>query len=112
MPPEDRVRVLHMLEAAEQALGFMAGFTSHQLGQDKKTLFAVIRCIEVIGEAAGRVSESTRLNAQDIPWAAITGMRNRLVHAYFDVDTAVVWRTVAEELPTLLQRLRPLVAKG
>ena len=112
MRPEDRVRVLHMLEAAEQALGFMSDLMPSQLDQDKKTLFAVIRCIEIIGEAAGRISDATRADTPDIPWAAMTGMRNRLVHAYFDVDIEVVWRTVAEELPVLVQRLRSLVAKG
>jgi len=111
MLSEDRVRVLHMSEAAEQALAFTSGLTIDQLRTDKKTLFAVIRCIEIIGEAAGRVSGETRANAPVIPWSAMAGMRNRLVHAYFDVDTDVVWRTITEELPALLQLLRPLMAK-
>ena len=109
MPPEDRVRLLHMIEAAEDAMSFVAGKERTELEQDRKTLFAVIRCIEIIGEAATRISETTRTAAPDIPWSAIVGMRNRLVHAYFDVDTDVVWKTTAIELPALRSRLLALV---
>lgn len=109
MPPEDRVRLLHMIEAAENAVGFVAGLTPDQLENDRKTLFAVIRCIEIIGEAAARMSEATRASAPDIPWGAIVGMRNRLVHAYFDVDTDLVWKTTQTELPALKARLQALI---
>jgi uncharacterized protein with HEPN domain len=74
-------------------------------------LFALVRAIEVIGEAAGRVSETTREAAADIPWSLIVLMRNRLIHADFDVDNDVVWKTVAEELPVLLPKLRALVSE-
>lgn len=109
MPPEDRVRLLHMIEAAENALNFVAGLDIAELEQDRKTLFAVIRCIEIIGEAAARLSEATRAAAPDIPWSAIVGMRNRLVHAYFDVDTELVWKTIHVELPALRERLQTLI---
>jgi uncharacterized protein with HEPN domain len=109
MSPEDRVRLLHMIEAADNAMGFVAGFTPAALAQDRRTLFAVIRCIEIVGEAAAKVSEVTRSKAPDIPWGAIVGMRNRLVHAYFDVDTDLVWKTISTELPALKQRLQDLV---
>jgi len=75
-------------------------------------LFAVVRAIEVIGEAAGRVSHDTRALAPDVPWNAIAGMRNRLIHGYFDIDTEIVWKTVTEEIPTLLPGLRALVQDG
>ena len=109
MPPEDRVRLLHMIEAAEDAMSFVAGKERTELEQDRKTLFAVIRCIEIIGEAATRISETTRTATPDIPWSAIVGMRNRLVHAYFDVDTDVVWKTTTIELPALRSQLLALV---
>ena len=76
----------------------VAGMARDELERDRKTLFAVIRCVEIIGEAAARISEATRTSTPDIPWSAITGMRNRLVHAYFDVDTDVLWNTVTVEL--------------
>ena len=71
--------------------------------------FALVRCVEIIDEAAGRLSDATCANSPEIPWSAIVGMRNRLVHAYFDVDTEIVWKTVAVELPALADQLRPLL---
>ncbi len=71
--------------------------------------FALARCVEIVGEAAGRLSDEIRAVAPTVPWAAIVGMRNRLVHAYFDVDTEIVWKTVTVELPALAADLRPLL---
>jgi uncharacterized protein with HEPN domain len=109
MPPEDRIRVLHMIEAAESALNFITGRQRTDLNSDRMLLFALVRAIEIIGEAAGRVSQATREAAADIPWALVVSMRNRLIHAYFDVDNDVAWRTTTEELPALLPDLRALV---
>lgn len=109
MPPEDRIRLLHMIEAADEAMNFIAGHTPTGLEKDRKTLFAVIRCIEIIGEAAARVFDATRNSAPDVPWSAIVGMRNRLVHAYFDVDADLVWKTTSIELPALKARLQALI---
>ena len=72
-------------------------------------LFAVLRAIEVIGEAANKVSEDIRIVNTSIPWNAIVGMRNRLIHAYFDVDTEMVWETVQVEIPEILVKLKALL---
>lgn len=72
-------------------------------------LFALVRAIEIVGEAASKVGEATSEASTDIPWPLIVSMRNRLVHAYFNVDHEVVWKTATEELPQLLPRLRALV---
>lgn len=72
-------------------------------------LFAVVRAVEVLGEAASRVSDETRRAAPAIPWHAIVGMRHRLVHGYFDINTEILWNTVAAELPALLPELGRLV---
>jgi uncharacterized protein with HEPN domain len=109
MPPEDRIRILHMIEATETALEFVTARQRADQNSDQMLLFAPVRAIEVIGEAAGRVSETTREAAADIPSSLIVSMRNRLIHAYFDVDNDVVWKTAAEELPALLPKLRALV---
>jgi uncharacterized protein with HEPN domain len=109
MPPEDRIRLMHMIEATDEAIGFVVDKTRATLEPDRKTLLAVIRCVEIVGEAAAKVSEETRSSAPDIPWAAIVGMRNRLIHAYFDIDVDVVWKTVTVELPALQARLRTLL---
>lgn len=103
-----------MIEAAETACGFVSGKQRGDLDADRMLVFALVRAIEIVGEAASRVSEPTREAAADIPWPLIVSMRNRLIHAYFDVDHEVVWKTATEELPQLLPRLRVLVenAKG
>lgn len=71
-------------------------------------LFAVVRAIEVLGEAANKVSEDVRTANTDIPWKGIVGMRNRLIHAYFDIDTDMVWETVQVEIPAILPYLEAL----
>lgn len=109
MPPEDIVRLRHRREAIEDASAFIAGRARGDLDSDKMLRFALVRCIEIVGEAAARLGEATRGNTSGIPWAAIVGMRNRLVHAYFDVDTEIVWKTVTIELPALAVQLRPLL---
>lgn len=97
-----------MLEAVEDAAGFIAGRRRAELDSDRMLLYALIRCIEIIGEAARQLSDEAREVAPDIPWRAIAGMRNRLIHAYFDVDADLVWATVVDELPDLAARLRSL----
>jgi uncharacterized protein with HEPN domain len=109
MRPDDRIRVLHMIEAAEAAEAFVLGRDRAALDTDRMLLFALVRAIEIVGEAASKVSHDTRAAAPAVPWDQITGMRNRLVHAYFDIDRDVLWRTATEEVPSLLLLLRPLV---
>lgn len=110
MPPEDRVLLAHMIEAAKHAVGFMAGRQRPELDADRMLLFAVVRAAEIIGEAASRVSADTRALHPSVPWNAIIGMRNRLVHAYFRIDTDVVWATVTREIPDILPQLQALAA--
>ena len=74
-------------------------------------LFAVVRAIEVVGEAASKVTDETKATSPAIPWASIVGMRNRLIHGYFDIDSDVVWKTVTEEIPALHRSLKLLLAK-
>lgn len=112
MSPEDRVRLKHAIEAAEAACSFVSGKARSDLDSDRMLLFALVRAIEITGEAASKVSAPVRETAQDIPWALIVSMRNRLIHAYFDVDHEVVWKTVTEELPQLLPKLRALVGEA
>jgi uncharacterized protein with HEPN domain len=108
MPPEDRIRLKHMLDAIDDASSFISGRQRSELDSDKMLLFALVRCVEIVGEAASRLSGEAQASAPEIPWAAIVGMRNRLIHAYFDVDTEIVWKTVTAELPVLATQLRLL----
>lgn len=106
MRAEDRVRLRHMIEAGEAIADFVAGRARIDLDKDLMLMFAVVRAVEIIGEAASRVSDETRAAHADIPWKAIVAMRNRLAHAYFDVDADIVWVAATQEIPALLRRLK------
>ena len=110
MRDEDRVRLRHMVEAAQSAIEFVSGRARADLDTDRMLLFAVVRAIEIVGEAASKVSNETRAAHNATPWQAIIGMRNRLVHAYFEVDSQVVWKTVTVEIPAVLPQLQALAA--
>lgn len=69
-------------------------------------LLGLVKSVEIIGEAAARVSEQTREAYPDVAWADIIGMRNRLVHAYFDWNRDIIWQTVQRSLPELVTQLR------
>jgi uncharacterized protein with HEPN domain len=109
MQPDDRVRVLHMIEAAETAVSFVSGRQRSDLDSDRMLLFALVRAIEVVGESASKISEGLRRTAPAVPWTLIVSMRNRLIHAYFDVDRDILWRTATQEIPELLPQLRSLL---
>ena len=109
MRPDDNIRILHMIDALEAVEMFVTGRYRADLDTDRMLLFALVRAIEIVGEAASKVSLETRAAAPSVPWAQITAVRNRLVHAYFDIDHNVLWRTATEEAPALLFLLRPLV---
>jgi uncharacterized protein with HEPN domain len=94
MNTDDVTRLKHMVEAAQTAIAFMAGENRASLDTDRKLVFAVVRAVEIIGEAASRISEAGRAKTPQIPWTAIVGMRNRLVHAYFDVDLISGYHTM------------------
>lgn len=79
-----------------------------ELDEDRMLLYAVVRAIEIIGEAASQISAETRATHATIPWRAIVGMRNRLIHAYFDINTEIVWQTVTQEIPAFLPQLKAL----
>ena len=112
MQPDDATRIRHMVEAAETAERFIAGRQRTDLDTDQMLLFALIRAIEIIGQAASKVSLETRMATPSVPWPAIVSMRNRLIHAYFDIDRDIVWKTLTEEIPPLRSLLSTVVSKG
>ena len=108
---DDPTRIRHMLDATREAMSFASGHTRSDLDSDRMLVMALMKEIEVIGEAASHVSQEYRSNHPEIPWQDAIDMRNRLVHVYFSIDVAVVWDTVVEDLPPLQAALEKLVAE-
>jgi uncharacterized protein with HEPN domain len=105
MPPTEADRLKHMRDAASSALSFAQGKVRSDLDADTMLTFALIRAIEIIGEAAARLPATVRDTHPEIPWAQIMGMRNRLVHGYYDVDLDVLWATVSTNLTPLIDAI-------
>lgn len=102
---DDSVYLQHMLESIETIESYTEDVTEADFRERSMLQDAVIRQLEVLGEAAMQLSEETRNEYEDVPWQDITGMRNKLIHGYFGVDIDVVWETVIDDLPRLRRRL-------
>ncbi|MEN6519405.1 MAG: DUF86 domain-containing protein [Methanospirillum sp.] len=98
-----------MLDATEKALSFTAGLDSDRFFENEEKVLAVTRLLEIIGEAAKNVPDTVRAGHPDVPWRKITGTRDRLIHAYFQVDADQVWSTVENDLPVLRSSLRRIL---
>ena len=109
MRKDDRVRLQHMLDAANEALTFIQGRKRADLDNDRMLVLSLVRELEIFGEAASKVSWETRSQSRAIPWQDISGTRNRLIHAYFDINLDVVWKTVTRDLPLLKAELEKIL---
>ena len=101
MQPDGLTRIRHMVEAADSTQRFVAGKNRVDLDREAMLLFVLVRAIEIIGEAAAKITAEQRNASSTVPGAAIVAMRNRLNHAYFDIGRDIVRRTVMEEIPAL-----------
>ncbi len=110
MNPHDRVRLQHLTDALNSAIRFVQGRGRSDLDADEMLLFALVRAVEIAGEAASQVTAETRAQPPDLPWNSTVGMRNRLVHAYFDINREILWTTVTEAAPPLVERLKNILA--
>jgi uncharacterized protein with HEPN domain len=109
MPADDETRLRHMLDAAREAQSFVAGKSRSDLESDRQLALSLVKLIEIIGEAASRVSPQYRSIQTRLPWRDIIAMRNRLIHGYFDVDLDRVWDTVTDDLPPLIGELEAML---
>ena len=98
-----------MLDHARRALSRLRGVSREQFGANEDLQIVVAHHITIIGEAASNVAAQTREAHPEIPWIDITGMRNRLVHGYFDIDVNRLWTTATERLPELIEQLERFI---
>ena len=110
MSRADIVRLRHMLDAVRDSVSFLEGVHRDSLDENRMLTLSLVKCVEIVGEAAVRVSDHVRARHPEIPWRAIVGMRNHLTHAYYDVDLDILWQTVKEDLPPLIQALERVLA--
>ncbi|MGC8724837.1 MAG: DUF86 domain-containing protein [Acidobacteriota bacterium] len=110
MPPRDwRLRIAGILAAIQAIADYTQGMDYAAFTPDPKTMDAVLRNIMVIGEAASRIPEEVTQAHPEIPWRDMQDMRNHLVHEYFGVSAKILWDTVRDKLPPLVEHLRPLL---
>ena len=100
-----------LIESRGDILEFTQGMSFEDFSTDKKTVHAVIRCLEVIGEAAKNLPMTFRLEYPDIPWKQMAGMRNKLIHEYFGVDKQMVWQVIEKHIPKILPSLKNISIK-
>jgi len=111
MQKADIIRLRHMLDAAKESVSFAQNQNRSSLDSDRKLTLSIVKDIEIIGEAASQITPESKEQLPQIPWPSIIGMRNRLIHAYFDIDLDVVWITVMEDIPPLIEELEKIIQK-
>lgn len=106
---DSTARLGHMLRAAADAAEMADGASRNELDSDQKLRFALVHLLMIIGEAASRIPADDRQRFPAIPWAQVVGLRNRIVHGYFDVDLDIVWQIVEHDLPPLIAQLERIL---
>ena len=98
-----------MLEYASKAMVFAKGKTRANLDNDEQLRLALVQLIQIVGEAVSKVSRTLQEQIPSVPWARIISARNRLVHAYFDINLNVLWDTITDDLPPLVDQLQKII---
>ena len=110
-PLKDRERLEHMLMAIDRILRYTRGKTFQDLVDDDMMYYAVVKNIEIIGEAANMLTIDFQASHHETPWKMVKGMRNYIVHEYFQIDNVVVWDVVTNELETLREQISRHIAE-
>ncbi len=111
MPPRTwRVRIEDILEAMDNISLYVAGLDYQAFRVDRKTVNAVERNLEIIGEAAAYLPDEILSRWREVPWQRMRGLRNLLAHEYFGVDVSILWQTIQEDLPALKPLLQEILA--
>lgn len=106
---DDTTRLHHMLDAAKEAVEFAENQYLEALYIDRKLALSLTKLVEIIGEAASKVTQETRQQYSTLPWQFMIGIRNRLTHGYFDIDWSILWETVNRDLPPLIEELEAIL---
>lgn len=106
---DDNIRLQHMLDAVIEALKFTKGKNRIDLDNDRVLALALVKLLEIIGESAAGLSDDFRSQHHTLPLKQMIGMRNRLIHGYFDVDLDIVWQTIVQDLPPLYKTLEKIM---
>jgi uncharacterized protein with HEPN domain len=101
-----------MLDAAREALSFVEGRSRADLDRNRMLTLSLIAEIQIVGEAANKISPELKESIASIPWSDVIGMRNRLIHAYADINLDILWDTVKRAIPPLIAELETLLARG
>ena len=110
MSKNDLIRVYHMRDASREVLEFSAGKSRLDLDIDRMLNLSLVHLLEIIGEAVVGMSPEFRKRYPQVPWTAIVGMRNRLIHGYYDIDLDIVWKTVKRDIPPMVTELEKIIA--
>ena len=106
---DDKIKLQHMLDHANEAVAMVRGKDKSDLQENRLLELATTRLVEIIGEAAAKISPENQAKYPSIPWSQIVGMRNRLIHGYDSVDLDVLWDTIDVDLPPLIAALKKIL---
>jgi len=113
VPPRSwQLRVEDILGAIAKIRRYVDGLSREEFAADEKTVDAVVRNLEVIGEAARAVPAEARTRSPQVPWTEMTGLRNKVTHEYFGVDPAIIWQTIADDLEPVVPALQSLLGSA
>ena len=102
---DNQIYIKHILDAIAEIEGYVRGFNLESFSENNMVRDAVVRQLEIIGEAAKQIDQATKESYPDVPWTQVVGMRNRLIHEYFNIDLENVWNVVMKDLPELKVKL-------